>query len=571
MTSFQIEKLVFGRDEIDAWAQLNRRHRNWPVVYALNGSDEIYVGESLNVAKRFRQHLDSTQKKQLVTARVVLGETFNKSVCLDLESYLIRLLAGDGRYLVLNRNEGITDADYYERDQYRQTFIEIFEELRSRGLFTRSVPEIENTDLYKLSPFKALTPDQAAAVEDILAGLFEDLASQAPSRIVIGGYPGTGKTVVAIYLMKLLNDIKAPSITEPTDSDSILSEYFVEGYPELLQGFRVGLVVPQQSLRKSIQNVFRKTPGLKTDMVLTPFQVGESAERFDLLIVDETHRLNQRANQPSAMQNRKFAAINEKLFGEDGPDHTQLDWITEMSDHQIFLLDAEQSVRPADVPLEVLRDLRMEAERQRRSYHLMSQMRVRAGADYVGYVREILSPLPPEPREFLGYDLRFYDDLKRMRRDLRRADRMFGLARLVAGYAWPWRSKNDSTAYDIEIDGLQLRWNRSQVDWVNSAGSTDEVGSIHTIQGYDLNYAGVIIGNDLRYDPDERRLYFDRSSYYDAKGKENNRVLGITYTDDDLLQFVRNIYAVLLTRGIRGTFVYVCDLGLREFLRPFFQ
>jgi hypothetical protein len=80
----------------------------------------------------------------------------------------------------------------------------------------------------------------------------------------------------------------------------------------------------------------------------------------------------------------------------------------------------------------------------------------------------------------------------------------------------------------------------------------------------------VIIGSDLRYDPAGSRLYFDRDSYYDAKGKENNRVLGIAYTDDDLLQFVRNSYAVLLTRGIRGTYIYVCDPDLRTFLRPFF-
>ena len=571
MTGFRIEKVSMRRPEVETWALLDPRHRNWPVVYALDGLEEIYVGESLNVAARFRQHLASSQKRRLTTARVVLDETFNKSVCLDLESYLIRLLAGDGKYLVLNRNEGITDADYYGRKQYQKTFDDIFEELRTLGLFTRSVPDIENSDLYKLSPFKALTQDQAAAVEDILSGLFEDLGSGTPSRIVIRGDPGTGKTVVAIYLMKLLNDIKAADTTEPADSDSLLSEFFVEGYPQLLAGFRVGLVVPQQSLRKSIEKVFRKTPGLNTDMVLTPFQVGDSTERFDLLIVDETHRLNQRANQSSGPLNRKFAKINEKLFGEDSPRYTQLDWITNRSDHQIFLLDAEQSVRPADMPTRVLRDLQMNSDGQHRSYRLTSQMRVRAGQDYVRYVRDVLGPLPPEPREFPGYDLRFYDDLGKMRRDLREADRVYGLARLVAGYAWPWHTKKDPNAHDIEIDGLRLKWNQSDVDWVNSPGSVDEVGSIHTIQGYDLNYAGVIIGNDLRYDPARHRLHFDRNSYYDTKGKENNRVLGITYTDEDLLQYVRNIYAVLLTRGIRGTYVYVCDPHLREHLRHFFK
>lgn len=113
--------------------------------------------------------------------------------------------------------------------------------------------EIQNTDLFKLSPFKALTPDQAGTVEDILDGLFEDLDGGKPSRVVVHGDPGTGKTVVAIFLMKLLSDIKAANPAEQVDSDSILSEFFIAGYPELLTDFALGLVVPQQSLRASIE------------------------------------------------------------------------------------------------------------------------------------------------------------------------------------------------------------------------------------------------------------------------------------------------------------------------------
>ena len=570
MTSFRIERLSFGPEDLAAWSLLDPRYRNWPVVYTLDGADEIYVGESLNVAARFRQHLDSQQKQGLTGARVVIDPTFNKSACLDLESFLIRLLAGDGRYQVLNRNDGITNADYYGRGEYRQTFDAIFQELRDQGVFTRSVREIENTDLFKLSPFKALTPDQAVAIEDILNGLFEDLAADVPSRVVIRGDPGTGKTVVAIFLMKLLADIEAADTTTPVDTDAILSEFFVAGYPELLAGFRVRLVVPQQSLRRSIQRVFRRTPGLTEDMVLTPFQVGQSTERFDLLIVDETHRLNQRANQPSGVQNRAFADINVKLFGADDPSRTQLDWITAMSTHQIFLLDAAQSVRPADVPSAALDGLLGPADEQHRAYSLTSQMRVRSGDDYVGYVRAALSDHPPTPQSFPGYDLRFFDNFAAMQTALRRRETEHGLARLLAGYAWPWLSKKNPAAADIRIDGIELQWNRSAVDWVNTATSVDEVGSIHTIQGYDLNYAGVMIGNDLRFDPATRQLRFDRANYYDTKGKENNAARGIRYTDDDVLRFVTNIYSVLLTRGIRGTYVYVCDPALREHLRPLF-
>jgi uncharacterized protein len=570
MTGFRIEEVRFTADQLAAWAPLEPRFRNWPVVYTLDGAGKIYVGESLNVAARFRQHLGSPQRNGLRSARVVIDDSFNKSVCLDLESFLIRLFAGDGQFEVLNSNHGITDSDYYGREEYRRTFRQIFDELRERGAFSRPIREIENTDLFKLSPFKALTQDQAIAVDDILSGLFEDLESGASSRIVIQGAPGTGKTVVGIFLMKLLMDIKHADVTDPPDSDSLLSEFFVPGFPELLVDFKVGMVVPQQSLRRSIKNVFRRTPGLSPKQVLSPFEVGSAPEQFDLLIVDEAHRLNQRAAQAAGPLNSKFVEINERLFGQDDPSITQMDWIDYKSRHQIYLLDGAQAIRPADLPVETTSALVEEVRLSGRHYPLTSQMRVQASDDYVGYVRGVLDNSITTRREFPDYDLRFFDDPARLRSAIIAREEEAGLARLLAGFAWPWAGKHDPTAEDIHVDGLRLRWNTSDVDWVNSPTSINEVGSIHTIQGYDLNYAGVIIGRDLRYDAESDRIYFDRANYHDPRGTTNNRMLGISYSDDDILQFVRNIYAVLLTRGILGTYVFVCDQPLREHLRRFF-
>jgi uncharacterized protein len=586
MTRSDIERLTFSRRAVDDWAPLDHHNSNWPIVYVLDGETaaaekatgivgDVYVGESLNAASRMRQHLDSQEKKHLKSIHVIIDDRFNKSVCLDLESYLIRLLAGDGSYRVLNRNDGIVEANYFDRGQYQARFREIFDELRRDGIFSRTVPEIENSDLFKLSPFKALTQDQAAAVEDILEGLFADLASGDESTIVIQGDPGTGKTVVAIYLLKLLADIQRATDVEDLDSDSLFSEFFAPEYREILATMRVGLVVPQQSLRQSIKKVFRKTPGLHPEMVMTAFEVGQSSETFDLLVVDEAHRLNQRANQPSGVQNQKFRQITEMLFGSDDTSKTQLDWIRAKSKHQIFLLDAAQSVRPADVPRELLDALVSEARARHRHYGLISQMRVRAGSDYVRYVRRLLGverdlgAAPPAREAFGGYDFRLFESLPAMLQEIRLRDAEFGLARTVAGYAWDWKTKNDKSAYDIEIDGLQLRWNSTQTDWIASKGSLDDVGSIHTVQGYDLNYAGVIIGPDLCYDAEAGRMFVDRASYFDTAGKQNNKVLGKSYTDDDLLGFIANIYAVLLTRGIRGTYVYVCDPALRRYLSNF--
>lgn len=569
MTNFRIERRPFTIDKIRSWDSLDKRHLNWPVVYTLDNESDIYVGESRNAALRMRQHLDNPDRQHLTNMRVVIDDTFNKSAALDLESYLIRFLFGDGKYRVLNRNGGITDADYFNRAAYQGTFDAIFQELFDEGVFTRTIPEIINGDLFKFSPFKELNTEQAVAVDGILHALFDDLDQHTRSTIVVQGDPGTGKTIVAIYLMKLLMDIATSERDEEPGGDALFSDFFVSGYREQLDGFRIGLVVPQQSLRKSIEKVFAKTPGLSKDMVMTPFEVGKGNRHFDLLIVDETHRLNHRANQPSGPQNKSFGEINTALFGADDDDKTQLDWIRAKSTHQIFLVDQAQSVRPADLPTATLRELVSHARQNRHFYPLPSQMRVQGGTDYVEYVRRIFSGKPPTPRAIHTYEFVMFDDLSAMQSAIRKKDVEVGLARLVAGYAWPWVSKSAPDEFDIELDGCRLRWNKAATDWINSAGALEEVGSIHTVQGYDLNYAGVIIGPDLRYDPQTGNLVFDRENHHDKKGKENNPKRGIVYTDDDLLRFVTNIYGVLLTRGIRGTYVYVCDPHLREYLRAF--
>ena len=571
MTSFRIERLPFDADALSVWAGSDERNNNWPVVYTLSADNAIYVGETTNAANRLQQHLVTAEKKNLKRVRIVFNEKFNKSVCLDLESHLIRYFHADGNYRVLNRNYGIVDADYYDRVSYRESFDELFDELLKEGMLTRSIPDIVNSNLFKFSPFKALNTDQAVAVESVLEIFFEDLESGGGRSLVVQGDPGTGKTIVAIYLMKLLLDIAKSDVDEMLDRDTLFANFFDRDYRELLRDFRVGLVIPQQSLRKTIQSVFQKTPGLDKSMVVTPFEVGESAEPYDLLIVDEAHRLGQRANQPSAAQNAKFTTINEALFGEDRSDITQMDWIKAQSRHQLYLIDSSQSVKPADVPKRLLDELAANARSQGSFFRLASQMRIEGGADYIDYVGRVLDGTQTIPETFGNYSVRFYDDVGSMRAAILRNDEEHGLCRMVAGYAWPWISKDNPELHDIVLDGVGLTWNRTASDWINSPTSVEEVGSIHTVQGYDLNYAGVIIGADLGFDPVTQKMVFNRENYHDKKGKENNPRLGIVYSDEDLLDYVKNIYRVLLTRGIRGTFVYVVDPHLREYLRPFFS
>jgi len=569
MTDFELVRLPFTQHDIQAWSHSRSRAENWPVVYTLSSDREIYVGETLSAASRLSQHLGSPSKQALSRVEVIFNEKFNKSVCLDLESKLIQLFSADGFHRVLNANVGITDADYYNRDEYRETFTELFQILVDDGLLSRSVPEILNSNLFKFSPFKALTHEQASALSACIERMIIDLKTGVSSQLVIQGDPGTGKTIVAIYLIKLLRDIAHTPREELADQDSMFSEFFTIENAELFANLQIGLVVPQQALRKTLQNVFSQIPGLDKNMVLTPFEVGKSEHDFDLLVVDEAHRLGQRANQSSASKNKDFTAINMKLYGTDDLGKTQLDWIETKSRHQLLLLDTGQAIRPADLPLSRTTELVRNAKSQEAHFRLASQMRVKGGEGYLGFVKALFTDQPLPVEDFNGYDLRFYENFASMRHDILELDAQQGLCRLLGGFAWEWKTKHDKRpdVFDIEIEGLKLRWNRSETDWVNSAESQLDVGSIHTIQGYDLNYAGVIIGNDIGYDPITKRVMFHRNQYFDVKGRENNKKLGIDYSDDEILHWVLNIYRVLLTRGIKGTFVYVCDPELRRFLK----
>ncbi|MDO5634400.1 MAG: DUF2075 domain-containing protein [Micrococcus sp.] len=586
-SAYRLERLAFkGALPVNLDADALRQLSNWPAVYVIDNQRQVYVGETTNVAARRRQHWDDPKKSALTTMRVVLHEKFNKSAALDLESFLIQRIGGDSGRQSLNGNLGLRQHDYYRREEYRELFEEIFERLLAEKVFSQSREQIINSTLFKLSPFKSLTADQEASLAEIVRGI---LAAEDPAAVgpfVVQGGPGTGKTVLGVFLMKLLADL-ARLLEDPDEADLSTDEAFhsiftPDNHERLRRhlvgnDLKIGIVVPQQSLRRSLQKVFRTTPGLHPNMVMDPWDVGKKKheEMYDVLIVDEAHRLNLRASQSSGMQNALFPQINADLFGRDDLAYTQLDWIIDRSHHQILLLDPLQTVRPADLDRRTVDGLLDRARTEHRYHALTSQLRVEASDDYVDFFGALLRGHGPAAPGLGEYELRMFTDFGAMHQKILKRNEQHGLARLAAGYAWPWQSKPtksnpDPVDWDIELDGVRLPWNRTDKEWVTSPGAEHEVGSIHTLQGYDLNYTGVVIGPDLVWNEAEQRVQFVRPDYFDKRGKRDNVQLGRTYTDEDLREYVINIYNVLLTRGVRGTYLYVVDPGLRaQFARWF--
>lgn len=528
MAMTQISKHPFNLETLGPLKSFEKKI-NWPVVYILeNGKQKIaYVGETINTVQRMTEHLANEDRRRMDTFFVIEDDRFNKSATLDIESMLIEHITADGQYELQNSNKGLRNHNYYQKTDYKDIFNDIWQQLKTQKIVYQDLDVIRNSDLFKYSPFKALTPDQY----EIADSLIETIRKQNNSISIIRGEPGSGKTILASYLCK----------------------YLVTEDPKI-QADKIALVLPQTSIRATIGKVFKKIKNLRVGMVIGPNAVVHNEEQYEVLIVDEAHRLTQRRNITSY---DAYDAACRKL-GLDPQKATQLDWILKKAKHVILLYDEKQRVKPSDIDHNSFEQLAGKAQK----FTLTSQMRVLAGDRYSGYIDSVFRGKQIAEEHFDGYDLFLFENIGDMIQRIRKKEQEHSLARLVAGFAWNWVSNNNEKLFDIEIDGINLRWNSTTKDWIYSKNAINEVGCIHTVQGYDLNYTGVIIGPELIYR--NGKMVFVRQNYKDKHGNSS------TLSDDQMLNYIINIYKTLMTRGIRGTYIYACDEELHEYLKNFF-
>ncbi len=542
---------------------------DWPVVYIINNKKEAYIGETTNVYNRTIQHLANPKRRTLKTINIITDGILNKSSILDYESFLIKHMGSDKLFVLQNGNGGLQNHDYYQRDLYDLKYDELWRLLKDNKLAVNDIVDIKNSDLFKYSPYKSLTNDQLLIVNSILTFLTESKAKNEHATILVKGGAGTGKTILGIYLVKLLVQMHEQFSNDLPDA---LADYDLSQIVELtntLKDMRIGLVIPMENLRSTIKKVFKEVKGLDSKMVLSPNDVGKSMENYDLLIVDEAHRLRRRKNITNY---EAFDRNNTQLgLSKEG---TELDWIMMKSTYQVFFYDEAQSIKPTDIRKDKFEELK--TVQNYREFELTTQQRcLKGGEEYVNYIKTIFSNNPPKNRiDFSEYDLKMFTSVKDMTDDIIAKDAQYQLCRNIAGFAWKWNSKGkvlplhsssknlESGVYDIEIDGNKYIWNSQPTDWINSPNSLYEIGSIHTTQGFDLNYTGLIIGDELQYDTVQKKFKANRKVYYDVKGKAST-------DDDELLQYLLNIYTTMMLRGMLGTYVYVCDPGLRQYLAQY--
>jgi DUF2075 family protein/predicted GIY-YIG superfamily endonuclease len=557
-TRLRIDHYDFGPAVFDQLRDNTFARDLWPVVYILSNGEtrEAYIGETTDTFARMAAHARHDAKSRLTSVRLITSETFHKSATLDIESNLIRYVAADGQFSLLNGNLGIAYHNYYQKSEvYWQIFRDLWDRLRAEGLAKHSLEHIDNSDLFKYSPYKSLSREQS----DSLVAMLQALAGEKTRHVVVEGGAGTGKTILAIFLCKLLSgrldDMSFRDFGDREQEILDLLKIITAGSVQL----KIALVVPMASFRATLKKAFKNIKGLSASMVTGPSDIVR--ERYDIIVVDESHRLRRRVNLGTY-----FGAFDKACatLGLDPATASELDWVSMQADKTLLFYDANQSIKPSDVPAGKFEHTK--ALPSTVVQKLTTQFRVKGGSAYVDFVDKLLNGRLAEssaPYSFRDYEVILFEEPEEMVTAIQSRNEKAGLARMIAGYAWEWKSNKDATAWDIELGEVKLRWNTSSIDWIHSESAAQEVGCIHTTQGYDLNYAAIIMGPEIYWDETLQQIKIRPEKYCDRNGKQSVKDI------DELRAYILNIYKTIMLRGIRGTFLYICDDALREYVSRF--
>lgn len=494
---------------------------NHPGVYCFFNEKTIYIGESVHPFRRLEEHLRSGKLQTQDNIIIFRSPQFHKSAIYDIETKLIDYVAAEQKYNLINEKLDQVDYQYFLKESYAPVILEIWEYLKTKGYVSHTISEIEDLEVFKFSPHKALNEDQAEVVKEIKE-------NQLAKVTLIKGYPGTGKSVVASTLYKDLSQKYNTCLTSGT-------------HPTVLAF-------------KRVFKLHQKSISTNSD-ILQSSHLLKSSEKFDVVIVDEAHRLMKKSGKGHGM---KFAHIDS--------DKDELQMLINKFPHVILLYDENQVVHDGDIEFDETGKkygIHIEPAKE-----LKEQMRSMDGYNYINFMMSMLNGSPIEYKKSDKYEVKVFDNFSEMHEVLKSKIEDFPLTRLVSGYSRKWISKGykDETApYDFEIDGVKLRWNSQAEGWIYSKKAKDleEIGYYHTVQGFDLHFAGVIIGKDLYLD-DNNQIQVDENYVMHTNQKPPK---GDPNYHQKLRRWVLNRYKILLSRATRGTYLCIEDKRLREYFK----
>jgi len=567
----KIEQYSFDENGINN-LKINSKHGvDWPVVYILSGNKEAYVGETQNAYDRMKQHFSNKKRKNLTKINLMQSDSFNKSAILDIENMLITHMHADGKFILQNSNGGQSKLhNYYQRSEYQNVFTEIWDKLKKLNLVEHSLFEVENSEIFKFSPYKELTNDQYIVVEELLKLYSQAMQGTSRMDVIVNGGAGTGKSLIAIYFLNMIanilnNDYDFSDTEQYIDDESFLNRADLIKAIKTYGNDKIGFVIAVPSFKDTVKKVFKSIKELRHIHVISPSEA--SRGDYDVLIVDEAHRLKRRHK----LTNYGTHDNVNKSLGLPA-DSTELDWLKFKAKKMLILFyDGIQSIKESDVSKEDFD--KINSDDYTHKLFLNTQLRVKGGDEYIDFARSLFSNSPIKYKSQKGYDLKVYDDCYEMFEAIKSKNIEYkGLCRMLAGFSFYWRKKardkkniKYNQNYDFEIDGHYYCWNEdfNARDFITNDKNIEKIGCIYTSQGHDLNYAGVIFGEDISYNTETKQIMYHPDKFIDTYSKSSD----INKTINNII----NAYLVLLTRGVYGTYIYAVDKNLREYINSLIE
>ncbi len=382
----------------------------------------------------------------------------------------------------------------------------------------------------------SLLEEQIVAKNTILSALRK--INRKKSVVLVKGGPGTGKTVIALHVL-----------AELAHSGNHLNIRYATKSKPLLEGVKHNL--PRGSRAKLLFSSL-------SQFIPANFQENE----LDMLIVDEAHRIGTTPN-------------SQYTTAEKRTDLTQIDSVVRCAKVCVFFIDDKQAIRSQDVgSSEMIRESARKFGANVREVELWSQFRCNGSDNYMDWLEQVLYnqniSAKFDPSEF---DFRVFNSPQDLYEEIVRKNAGKETARLTAGFCWPWSGnldENGDLVKDVKIGSFAMPWETKDTinpipkgyvkwyEWAYKPEGIKQVGCIYTAQGFEFDYVGVIIGPDLYYNKLANRVETCKAATRDPMLRR-----GSSSFDD----YVRNIYRVLMSRGMKGCYVYCCDEPLREYLK----
>lgn len=375
--------------------------------------------------------------------------------------------------------------------------------------------------------------EQKIFYEDAYQLAIEGVKKEKKHVMVIEGGPGTGKSVMAVHL--LVNLINQGLMTLYVSKNAAPREV----YSSKLKG----------TMRKTeIDNLFKGSGSF------TKSELNE----FNVIVVDEAHRLNEKSG----------------FYGNQG--ENQIKELIKASKFTIFFIDEKQKVTLKDIgSIDLIKKYAEEFEAELITGKLTSQFRCDGSDAYIAWLEDALQIRETANTYDYGvdYDFRVYEDPNDMLQEIERLNQLNNKSRILAGYCWEWPTKErQNTNYkDITIPehDFEISWNLKESIWAIDQDSIREAGCIHTAQGLEFDYVGVIIGPDLIYKNGQvltdysKRAKSDQSLRGIKKMAKENPEKAQAIADE----IVRNTYRTLMTRGQKGCFIFCTDPELNQYFQ----